>query len=202
MDRAKELASAPVVPLPSELAPDAPSGRGLSKYWPAVQVEQHMQAVESLYLSTISKTAICRTMRTRFGISESRANQLLNRVKERWLAEDAEARPVNKSAQIRRLLGYIRDARGERDQDGTWKVKPDTGALAKFEMILADIQGTKAPVEIAVDVRIGHAMQNVIAGLSSDQMTRYLAEAREQRALAQKARELMSRNVIDVKVEQ
>ena len=103
-----------------------------------------------------------------------------------------DALVINKAAAARRLLRYIRQAQG----DGTRK--PDFATLAKFEGLLADLQGTRAPLEIAVDVRVGEAVKAVIAGMTAEQLNERLAAARERRALAESAQKLLAPRIIDV----
>lgn len=198
--RARELARLVPVVQPAEAPLETNRGKG--HLWPAVQVEQHMAAIESLLLSTYSQTAIARTMTQRFGLKKTRVEDLIKRVKARWLAEDVEARPTNKSSQVRRLLGYIANARGERNDDGRgWKVQPNYQALRAFESLLADVQGTKAPIEINVDVRVGQALREVISNMTPEQLTLRLERARAQRAAAERLELLEQNPVIEVKVQ-
>ena len=154
------------------------------------EVELQMSVVEQLVLATQSRPAITKAMRERFGVGSLRVLRLVARVQERWKQEDQEARPAYRAAAMRRIERYIAQARGERAPDGTWRTKPDYPALARFESLLADIQGTRAPVQVdvSVDVRVSASLQAVIASLTPEQCAERLAAARERRALAERQR--------------
>jgi hypothetical protein len=129
-------------------------------------------------------------------IGEKRTRKLIERVKETHAREDAEARQEWKAAQIRRLHEYRRQASGVRNPDGTWKVEPDHKAIIAYERLLAQICGTLEPVELKVDARYTEAMLTVVGTLTNEDAAALLAEAREQAALAEKARKLLPAIVV------
>ena len=71
-----------------------------------------------------------------------RVHRLLAEIKDQWAHDDAEQAPRLKAMAVRRLLGSIQSARA----DKAWT------AVASLERTLADIQGTREPVRIEVDV--------------------------------------------------
>lgn len=153
--------------------------------WTIAETAQHMAAMESMMLATLSDRRMETAMRERYGVGRSRTHRLKARIHEQWTREGSEAAPHNRAAAIRRVKGYIMRAQGERNADDTaWKVKPDWPAVRAFESLLADFEGTRAPIEIAVEHRISHTIQAVIANLSPEQTQARLEAARER---AQKA---------------
>jgi len=143
--------------------------------------------VERLLLATHSTQAIIRTMRERHGLGRNRTCTLIQRVRARWTEEDKEARPAQRAAAIRRIKSYIALANGERSPEadgGGWRTPPDFGALALLERLLADLQGTRAPVEVAAGIRLGRAAAAVIAAMTAEEVAECLEEAREERAKA------------------
>jgi len=161
------------------------------KRWSPAEVNLHLATIESMLLNSYGITTIRRVMRERFGVGSVRTNVLSQRVRDLWINEDAESRPLNKAAAARRFLRYIRQAQGDETH------RPDFSTLAKFESLLADVQGTRAPLEINVDVRLGEAAKLVIAGLSAQQLNDRLEAVRERRALAESAKKMLGPRVID-----
>ena len=104
-----------------------------------------------------------------------RVHRLLAEIKDQWAHDDAEQAPRLKAMAVRRLLGSIQSARA----DKAWT------AVASLERTLADIQGTREPVRIEVDVTAEqrHAIAGAIATMQPAQVL----------ALAERMRELKSR---------
>lgn len=154
--------------------------------WTRDQVQLQLQTIEALMLVASSNAVIVREMRERFdGVSKGRVEALMGRVRERWLEEDREARPTNKAAQVRRLKGYIaRASRGERNANGEYVVKPDLKTVKELEQLLCRIEGNEAPVEVNVDVRVGRAATQIIAGLTREELQEMMEEAREEKMKA------------------
>ena len=167
-----------------------------------------MTVIEQQLLVTHSKSAVAKLMLDRYGISKLRVSILIQRVYERWKEEDALARPANRSSAIRRVERYIAQARGERRAQTPeerelgivppYVIKPDFQALFRFESLLADYQGTRAPVKVEVtnDVRVSVSLQAIIANMSPEEAARRIASARERRTLAEKQRLLMGPSVV------
>jgi hypothetical protein len=125
-------------------------------------------------------------------MSKQRVGRLVGRIQERWQIEDQNfdraKRAEWKSGQIRRLTRMRDIASGSQNQDGTWAVKPDHRAVARYEELLAKIQGTLAPIEIDLDVRYTEAMMVAIGSMSAEQMASLLAEAEQMEAHARQYR--------------
>jgi F0F1-type ATP synthase alpha subunit len=166
--------------------------------WTAGEIELHLSQLERIMQVTLSRTSICRAMREQYGLGQRRTNILMQRVYQRWADEDAAARPYTKATQIRRIKANIERARtGERQLDaegrptGKWVLKPDLRTVERFESLLADIEGNRAAIEVAVEHRLGNAAQAVIAAMTAEELNEVLQEARTERALANKARQLL-----------
>jgi hypothetical protein len=169
-----------------------PTGRKAMS-WTAIQVQAHLQSLEAMMLVTNSIPSINRAMRDRFGLKPARVYVLMARIRDQWFEEDKLARPTTKAAQIRRLKSYIdRAQRGERDAKGRYIVKPDLKVTKELEQLLCRIEGNEAPIEVNVDVRVGQAAQQVIAGMSRDEVQELMQEAREQKLKAAQADRLLA----------
>ena len=164
------------------------------------EVRGQLAFVEDLIVQGASVSQIVRLTKSRFsGITEKRVRVLVDRVKETHAREDVEARQEWKSAQIRRLHEYRRQASGTRNPDGSWKTPPDHKAVVAYERLIAQICGTLEPLEVKVDARYTEAMLTVVSTLTNDDAAALLAEAREQAALAEKARKLLPAiTIVDV----
>ena len=166
--------------------------------WGLAATRQQLRVVEQLMMVGMAAPAIVRAMQQqeqqqheRFACGVGRTALLMRRVREQWGQEDEGARPVAKAAAVRRILRYIQAAQGERrpaNEGGGYRVNPNWSAVARFEALLADIQGTRAPIEVNVDVRVGQAAMVVLANMTSEQLAERLAAARERRMLAERAR--------------
>jgi hypothetical protein len=172
-----------------QVAPNVPRD-GHHRMWTSTETAVHEAMIEQLMLGTHSPRSIERAMRERYDLGANRTGRLIERVRRRWLDEGKEAMPSNKEAQIRRLERYIQLAQGVRRPEaegGGWKVRPEWSAIGKFEALLADLLGTRAPIEIAVSARISTTAMNIISSLSPEELTARLDRARERKALAQHA---------------
>lgn len=168
------------------------------------EARRQLAFIEDLIVQGASVSQIIRLARRPVSaggldIGEKRTRKLIERVKETHAKEDAEARQEWKAAQIRRLHEYRRQASGVRNPDGTWKVAPDHKAIVAYERLLAQICGTLDPVELKVDARYTEAMLTVVSTLTNEDAANLLAEAREQAALAERARKLLPAiTIVDV----
>lgn len=156
--------------------------------WSRTETEEQLQAVEQLLRSMVSPRDIEQVLRKKFGpVGRIRTMRLIARTYERWREDDKNAVPHQKAAQSRRIAQYLQQARGV-FENGRWTVKPDWKAVAMFENILADVQGTRAPIEVNVDARVSQSLQAIIASMTPEQMAERLAVVRQRRELAEQAR--------------
>lgn len=104
----------------------------------------------------------------RFGLNENQVRYLVKEVYVTWSAEDAENRPHDKAAAVRRIKGHIRDARkGEK-----WT------AVAMFEKTLALIEGTCEPIEVrhSGSIRVQEAILAVVGEMDEVSLRRLVDE--------------------------
>lgn len=152
--------------------------------------------VEQAMMRGMNAETAARSIRqsTRFAqITKTFVGKIMARVQEAWAREDASLRSVNKSSQMRRIYGYIAQARGipkivDGRQEG-WQVPPNHAALVRWENLLADIQGTRAPVEVNVNDQLRISLTAVIGRMEGDAFDRMLERARNNQLLAQRAQE-------------
>ena len=84
-------------------------------------------------------------------------------------------------------------AAGEQNTAGDWIREPNHAAVAKYESLIADFQGTREAIKIDVDVRASQACLTVIAGLSPEEVQGYLAKYKENVRLANEMREMQAK---------
>jgi hypothetical protein len=113
-----------------------------------------------------------------------RTINIIERVKAKWEAEDEQLRPIKKAAAIRRLMVHIDNAKGKLDEDGRYP-EANFAAIAKFESQLADLEGTRAPVKVDVNVQVQQSVAMVLSAMTPDQMQKALNEQLEMERDAQ-----------------
>jgi hypothetical protein len=116
-----------------------------------------------------------------------RFNWLAKRVQEQWTREDERvARTVvqRRARALRRLYVAAQNARGQRDADGKWVRKPNPMAEARFEELIAKMEGTCAPQEVKVEHRQAEAVATIIGGMTHEQRMKLTREAAEERRKA------------------
>ncbi len=163
---------------------EMPTGSKVVRYT-LEETAKHTEYVESAFAQGWTAPEIIRAGKKQLGVTVSRMVSVIAKVREKFAREDALARPSWKSEQIRRLMRQLRVAMGEKDDEGNWILKPNMSAYTKIESILADVQGTREPIEINVDVSYTEAMMTVIGQLTPQQMDGLLERARERKRLAE-----------------
>lgn len=136
-------------------------------------VEHRLRTVEALMLSGLATSQVCEQAKKHLSITAAKTTELMRKIRARWLSEDSESRASWKSAQIRRLMGYIKVARGGVVQSPSGEqtsIPPNFGALAKFEGLLADLQGTRDPIKLDFDVTVSQAIVHVAANMTPAQI--------------------------------
>lgn len=136
--------------------------------------------VEKLCMAGVGRLPIRAALAKRYNTSRHRSDALIAECRTNWAEEERENRPHYKAAAIRRLMGHISASRREKN----WT------AVAQFERLLSDVQGTREPLELNlnIDARVTEALVHVIADMSSEQVLEYEAEWEETHALAARAR--------------
>ncbi len=181
-----------------EKAPGNTIGGGLPAQavrYTRAEVAEQMRVVESLVVQCASRSSMISICRQQLNIGPSRINKLVLMVLDAWKEEDAEMKAANKPAAIRRLYRNILNAQGQQDAQGNWIRKPDHPSLARYEALLADIQGTREPIKVDIDVRVSTACVNVIANMSSADVQKYLVMYKENCALADQMRQQQSKRL-------
>lgn len=125
-------------------------------------------------------------MTTRFRMTPTAVKSLQKRVLDEWSSSDVERRPHEKRLQVRRILRHIASAR-EANQHS---------AVASFEKLLAQINGTLEPVEVHVqaEATVRESVMVVLAQMKPDRVRRLADEHRRLKAIVDKK----ARPVLDV----
>lgn len=140
--------------------------------------EQH-DVIEQWLVGGVSLSGIEKAAKKRWGIKGSRVRRIVDKVRGRWIEETRAERPHWKAQAIRRVYGHIAAAR----EASQWN------AVAQFERLLAEMQGTKEPLEIAlnVDRAVSEAALHAVAQLSPERIRQIADEQRQLRLLAARA---------------
>ena len=144
---------------------------------PSIEVRTKRRAVISQLLAQglADRDIVTACLDEKHGLgypSRLAVEKTLAEVKDEWVAIDAEQAPRLKSMAVRRILDHIAKAKAQK----AWT------AVATLERTLADIQGTREPIRIEVDVTAEQrsALAGAIASMAPDLE---LAMADEQRRL-------------------
>ena len=162
-----------------------------SRFYTWAETRTQMSAIEQLMLRPESEHAIASLCKQQFGIGGGRTQQLMQRIRDRWTSEDSAARPAWKSAQIRRLQRMIKAATGY-VENGKWVEKLNHVALAKYEELLASIQGTKDPLKIELDMQVSETALHVIADLTPEEVAHFVERNLENKRMAEEYRALLA----------
>lgn len=172
-----------------------------------IETRKHEHYIEGLLVLGASNSQIfhaCKKPEAEggLGVSYQRAWRLMKRIQDRWEEEDRQRSRSLRAAASRRLLAQIQNCQGKRDQDGNWIEKPNHAAIARYEELLATMQGTKAPIETVVTLNTSEAMQKTFARYTIEQLKEMHERAQLKKQLANKYLEEHPevRKTIDVKV--
>jgi hypothetical protein len=149
---------------------------------------KRLQLVESLLVQGASQSTIDRQLRAQFGTGRKYSAFLCDKVRSAWAEEERARRPYYKAAQIRRVLQEIASAKATKVDPANGSVvhRPNWGAVAQLENLLADLTGAREPLEMRldVDVRTSEALLHVIGTMTPDRIRALAMRQRQLRALA------------------
>lgn len=158
-------------------------------------IEEQKEAVERLMVEGAYYRQIVRILRQRWpNISRSTVTLRINQVNALRAAERKATREELRDHAVERLQMMRQRALAGNN--------PNFKAAIACEKEIAKIQGLYAPTKVEVDgdMRHSHAMLSVIANMDPELAGNLLEEAREEKRLAAKARELLP-GLIDSKSE-
>jgi hypothetical protein len=169
--------------------------RGIHKVFSVAEVREQERVIEDLLVRGLGHGTIFRAVReppgtlaadgkpraTALGIGQARARKLIDRIYERWRIEDGPRRAQRKAEQIRRLTHDAEVARSSKNYN----------AVARFEELLADLMGTREPIQVNHDVRVSETVLHVFGMLRPEDMHDLMNEYRQTHALAEQARRLL-----------
>lgn len=140
--------------------------------------KQRFELIEGLMVAGLSQEQIAKATGKSFGMTKHQTMLYIARIRDRWAEEEKEARPHNKTQATRRIVGHIAEAR----RDKNWS------AVAQLEKLLSDMQGTKEPTEINVnvDATLTQAIVSVVSNLTPERRAAMIEEQRRLREIAGK----------------
>lgn len=175
----QETALVEAPPAENEVRP-----RGSFVRYTAAEKRAQRSLVESLMIDGWTESMIFVRMR-KDGVGSTRTRVVIEQIRERWRTEDENKRPQHRAAAIRRISRNLRAAEGRQNEDGAWVVMPNMQAYVALERLLTDIQGTREPIQVNVNVEYTQAISNVIAELTPDEVERMLEASKERLRLSE-----------------
>lgn len=141
---------------------------------------KRLDFIEKLLVAGVNTGRIESACREAFNppMPKTSVAKYIEQVRARWAEEERTNRVHYKAQAMRRLYGHVAEAR----KAANW------AAVAQLERLLADIQGTKEPVEVQlnVDATVTEAVLHVVATLSPERRRAMIEEQRRLRELAQR----------------
>jgi hypothetical protein len=167
-----------------------------AKRWARSEVLRQEMQVEGMIVLGLTDRQISSELRKEWsGMTEARVIVLRKRIVERARNAQREKDPdAYRYFAVQRLHQQLRNVSGRRTPDGKdWVEKPNHQAVARYEKLIMDVEGTAADKKIKVDVDATYtqAMIQVIASLDGEEAAALLEEAREQQAWAEEGRRLL-----------
>lgn len=170
-----------------------PWGENTRRTFTPDEVRAQESAVEQLLVQGVTNRQVALTMRKQFDVGEARTRTLINRTHQRWEAESELGRASRKEATVRRISRRIvsldQRLQGQRGEHGEVVVAPVTkpgeiaaihGALHKWESLLAEVEGTLAPVKVEVSVQVSQAILQIIATMTPEEVSQAMSALDEQ----------------------
>lgn len=154
---------------------DSPDERRVRYVSPEARREQENE-IERLLVAGVSQHRIEGAMLDRHQMTRTSTRAVMARVRRRWAEEERGNRPHYKATAMRRLLGHIAEAR----------VAKNFASVAQLERLLAEMQGTREPVEVNLNVEttVTEAALHVIGKLTPEKFRALVEEQKRLRALA------------------
>lgn len=143
---------------------------------PATERAKMRRTIEEMLAHNFHTADIAEAMAAPpFNLTPAQTKTQIARIRRHWREIDVDRRPDYKNAAMRRLLNSIMAARK----------KGDFGAVATLERLLADIQGTKEPLKLQLNVSsvLEHSVAEAVARMSNERI-QALARAHHDRRAA------------------
>lgn len=172
------------------------------RFYTHLETVEHRKAAEAV-LPTMTRKQAMRYLRDTFNVGEIRAKNVVNACLELWKreAEKSENREENRERAIRRIMSMLLIARGrpninqETGRQEGWVDKPNHAAVAKYEKLLMQLQGTEEPMKVELTVNVSQAVSGVIMNLTPEQVERYVERRKELERLAEEGRKALTQGV-------
>ncbi len=177
----------------------------VARRWSAEETQRQLAAVEAMMREGFPSSRIIEQLRkpppTGMGLSRSRCRKLIDRIDARWREEDdsPNRRAKMRSAAERRLLSGIQRAKGREDPNnpGRWLERPNHSAIARYEKLLMDLQGTAAPLEVNVSVEVRESLMLVFSQYTLEDLERMHEQAERRHRLAREYASAHPNEVLD-----
>lgn len=130
-----------------------------------------INGIEQLMVAGLSMSKIEEACKSRFGLKPKKVKEYAAVVRARWAEEEKDARPVYKQQAMRRLINHINAAVKEKN----------FAAVAQFERLLSEMQGTKEAAQVHVDVGVvtSQALLHVVGNLTPEKRAEIIRLQRE-----------------------
>lgn len=191
----RDLAKSPttaLVELPDDapdVTPQTPAQDNTSGGWTALQDEEHMLFILNLRLRHATTQQIITHCRATYGFGQYRTRNLLQRALEQLKTSSSEEMGFAKYEAAARIKARLREAMTPRIDERTKKAKPLTvqmhGVILRYEDLLADLQGSRAPIEVKVSQVVHVSAMNVLAHMEPARLEAMLERAKARKLAAE-----------------
>lgn len=145
---------------------------------PASEEELLLEAFTRVLNRGASDTMVVQWARATYGFGENRSRTILAKVRGKLIV-DFETRKnaarAEMSERLRNTLVLMREP--HKNENGNARPLP-WQSIARVEELLADVEGTREPQKVELDVRVQTALMKVVTNLSPERMEELRAKAR------------------------
>lgn len=133
--------------------------------------------VEGLWSNQMTIAQICAIVGRELTLGPNAVKVILKRVQERAMAEHEADRAANKSRQALRLGRQLRKAQAHLDAAETAGDRSRLhNSVVQIEKLLADVLGTREPVQVNATLAVHGALQQVVANLTPEMVAQIAGE--------------------------
>lgn len=161
----------------------------LAKHYTREQILHHVEMIESMLILGHTVPQVIKAVKAKFGCGPNHITRKVNDIRDRWLEEEKERRPLYKAEQIRRVRSHLHRAM----RDGSHR------DVQGYEKLLAQLTGTLAPIEVNVGTIAGRFV-DALDLLTDEQIQQMEDKYVRDLHLAEKAREMIP--VLEAKFEE
>ena len=179
-------------PINHQLTPEERNKRNLARRYTLSETRDQEDFVLDGIVSGQDRRYIARSFCEKFNTKLTRYHVIRVRMLAHFKETHNERIKTAKAEAIERQMRHLSDLQLERMRmdPSDFKARANhSNAIVKVEQLLADLTGAREPLKVEINVQMKESIQQVIVNMSPEQINEHLHRAREDRRLAQLARE-------------